>query len=322
MLKSDSRTESYKKNKEVERILNELNILLEPLQKNILNNYEYTQNQPIVFIVGNARCGTTLLIQYLSDSGIFCYPSNLISRFYYAPYIGSLVHKLMIDLDTRQELFGLTDQVYQSDLGKTKYAHSPNEFWYFWRRHFPFKDIPKLSSEQLESVDTASFIKELRSIQKVFDKPLLLKANIMNWNIDYLSKSIPNSYFLFISREVAFNAQSLLLARRKFYGTDENWFSFKPPEYPLIKQFKPIQQVCEQVKVTNASIHNDLSKLYSSRFMEIDYNDLCKSPWEIIRQVGNMIDVKIEPIDKIPFKNNNTIKVSNEEWKELVKYSD
>ena len=109
------------------------------------------EDHPIIFIMGCARSGTTLVSQYLARSREFCYPTNFISRFYYAPYIGALLQRLMFDLDTKGELFGSFKEAvdFKSVLGKTKAASSPNEFWYYWRRFFKFGEIQKLDDAQL-----------------------------------------------------------------------------------------------------------------------------------------------------------------------------
>ena len=56
-------------------------------------------SRPIVFVLGAPRSGTTLLTQWLAASGHFGVPSNLLARFYEAPYIGGLVQRLLTDPD-------------------------------------------------------------------------------------------------------------------------------------------------------------------------------------------------------------------------------
>ena len=38
----------------------------------------------VVLVVGGPRSGSTVMMQWLASSGVFAYPSNLLSRFYRA----------------------------------------------------------------------------------------------------------------------------------------------------------------------------------------------------------------------------------------------
>jgi hypothetical protein len=87
----EKRKDKHKRNIELENILNLLNSNLENTEKDLISQFKEPQ-YPVVFIVGVARSGSTLLYQYFAQSSFFSYPSNIISRFYKAPYIGSLIH--------------------------------------------------------------------------------------------------------------------------------------------------------------------------------------------------------------------------------------
>lgn len=309
------RLSAHQKNSELEFILKTLeSTVVDPAR-----TQNFDSDHPKIFIVGCARSGSTLLTQLLTSYTDWCYPTNLMSRFYYAPYTGVLIQKMFYDLDERGELYGKQSTDFNdinSILGKTIGALSPNEFWYFWRRFFKFDDIQKMSNDELENVDTSYFLNSLHSIQHAFKKPMFMKAMILNWHIDFLHKIVPNSYFIYIKRDTIFNAQSLLVARQKFFGNLDEWYSFKPPEFTQIAKKQPVQQVIEQVNVTNAAIENQLQRIDASKHISITYEELCADPVNAFSNIYTMLGYEFK--ENIPIiTNTNHQQVTDGIWKAL-----
>ena len=90
------RTEKFKRNVDLEALLDELSVLLGPVENKILKHYASPQ-YPGLLIIGAPRSGTTLMLQWLAQTGKFVYPTNLLSRFYAAPYIGVKIQQLLTD---------------------------------------------------------------------------------------------------------------------------------------------------------------------------------------------------------------------------------
>ena len=200
------------------------------------------------------------------------------SRFYNAPYIGGLLHKIFVDYDKHGELCGNRQFDFTSQLGKTKGAHSPHEFWYFWRRFFHFGKIQWLSEAELAEVNHELFLKELEAIESCFKKPLLLKALIMNWNIDYLNHILRKPLFLFIKRNAIHNMASLFKTRKIFFNDPSKWYSFKPPEYETLKSKNVYMQLAGQVYYTNKHIEKTLQRIQPEHSILISYEEFCKAP--------------------------------------------
>jgi len=274
---NNSRKADHKRIKELESVLKLVNDSLE-VAENSIEPLGCSPQKPPIFIVGNARSGTTLLYQWLASSGLFAYPSNIMSRFYKSPYLGSLIHKIMIDLDHKEELHVNTPVSYSSNLGKTKGPEAPHEFWYFWRRYFSFKEIQKLSPQQLEAINSYDFLKDLALIEQAFNKPLLMKAMILNWNLSFLAKILPKSIFLIMKRNSLDNMASLYNARISFFGTAQKWYSFKPPQYEELKQQDIYKQLAGQVLYTNNAIDDELKNVSTNRKLYINYEELCNNP--------------------------------------------
>ncbi len=313
-MENKNRLAAHQKNQKTEDLLRHLEELLFPSQKAILNLNIETDHAP-VFIMGCARSGTTALLQYLAQSGAFCYPSNLMSRFYFAPYLGARIHQLLIDHDVKGELaFEQEFDKFSSQLGKTKGADAPHEYWYFWRRYFSFKRLQTLSKSDLDLVDAKSLRHDILSIMYAFDKPVVMKAMNLNWHIPFLNKIFPNALFIHIKRKIEYNAQSLLNARVQFFGDISQWYSFKPPEYDEITIHIPEEQVVQQVHFTNKAISDGLVKVDDANKVVIEYESLCRDPKAIIDQILASVGKSApHPIVAAPVRGNK-INVSREQW--------
>ena len=279
-MQQEQRKQKHQRNADLESVLNEINDIAETGASDQRTQWTDTPIYPPLFLVGCARSGSTLFMQWLAASQEFAYPSNLTSRLYRCPKMGALLHRAFIDLDAREEITSADQRTvnYESLLGKTRGAAQPNEFWYLWRRFFRFGDIQQLSDKQLEQVDTARFVHELAEFESVFDKPIALKALIVNWNLDFLHAVFPTALFAFVHRNAARNALSLLKARKEFFGDESVWYSFKPPEYEWLADLNPVEQVAGQVLATESAIRQGLKKIPQSNVLEIAYEDFCHDP--------------------------------------------
>ena len=318
------RTAAFRRNLDLESLLAEINGLLGPAQKEIVESCGPPPD-PVVMIVGAPRSGTTLSMQWLAASECFGYPTNLLSRFYGAPYIGARIQRLLTDprFDFRGEFADLGGEVsFASSLGKTKGVLSPNEFWYFWRRFIP-NEVPRLLSPEEEArIDGEGFSRELAALQLALEKPLAMKAMILQYNIPAVARAVPSSCFFFVKRSPFYNAQSLLEAREKFYGTRSKWYSARPPGYDALCRLDPFEQVAGQIHRTNRCIEGALSSLPRERGLTVGYESLCRDPsgvWaelaERLRAMGHELPAYLGPES---FEVMNRVRVDREEAAAIV----
>ncbi len=321
-MNTQNRQKSHQRNTEVEELLKELNGLLAIAENEVKVEYE-APKYPCVFVVGCARSGTTLLMQHLASLNIFAYPSNLMSRFYDTPAIGAKLHHLLINLDSKKEVFGRDQTTYfESNLGKTKGAASPHEFWYFWRRFFKFREIQQLSEAELNNVHLELFLKDLAKIEQVFNRPLLMKAMILNWHLSHLAKLLPKAIFIFVQRNPLYVMQSLWKARLDFFGDINQWYSFKPPEYWELKNKSVYEQLAGQVFYTNQAISKELAKIDDDHKIFLEYEDFCQDPENILETLKEKMkdqdfDSTINESKKSIFQNTNKISINATDFKKL-----
>lgn len=315
----------FRRNDHLEELLKEINCLLAHVEDKVLENCGMPK-YPVVFVMGNPRCGTTVMMQWLASTGKFCYPTNLLSRFYSAPYIGAKIQQLLMDkkYDFNNEILDFDQEItFTSDIGKTKGALSPNEFWYFWRRFFPYGEIHYLDKKSLKKIDTRKFVAELAAIEAVFDKPFGLKGGIVNLNIPFLSDILDKALFLYVKRNPFYNIQSILNTRVRQLGSREVWYSFKPREYESLKNFNPIEQVAGQVFFINSYIEDALDQIHSSRRLQVNYEEFCSAPNTVFNKLKGKMAEQGYDLDggytgPAKFESSNTIRLPEEDVKKII----
>ena len=297
------RARPYQRNQALEGLLEELNAALEPAERSLLQPGA-DPRLPLVLVIGPPRSGTTLALQWLAASGCFACPSNLLARFWAAPAIGARIQMLLTDprYAFRDELFDLAAPTdFTSDLGKTRGALAPNEFWYFWRRFLPSREIRPLSGEEIEGVDAAALRAELAAVEAVLGKPLAMKGLMLQYDLEAFASLLPKAFFLYLRRDLQYNAQSLLEARERFFGDRQRWYSAKPREYEELRGLDPVRQVAGQVHYTRGAIERGLHRLPEHRWLSIDYEDLCRDPggvWAALRAGLARVGFELDPDDR------------------------
>jgi len=299
---NEERRNEFKKNLFLEQFLEELNNNLSISEKKLLDYGPI--KYPIIFIVGPLRSGTTLLLQWLANLKIVAYPTNLMSRFYKAPIIGSKIQLLLTDerLNFRNELYDFNLNIdFKSYNGKTKGILAPNEFWYFWRKFLPLKDLDYLPTDELlKKTDIKTFKAEFKGITEVFQKPFALKALICNYNIDFLDNIFEKAIFIYTKRNPLTNIESVLDARKRQYGTIEKWYSFKIPEYSELIKLDPYRQAAGQVYYINKAVSSSLENLPKHKKITVIYEEFCENPKKYYIELLNKLESNGYSVD-IPY---------------------
>jgi len=282
-----NRSSLFQRNDHLEHLLAELSQLLSPVESEIEKQFNLPLLPPLL-LVGNPRSGTTLFMQFLAATGNFAVPTNLLSRFYYAPYLGAKIQLLLADsrFNYKNELQDLTAGAeFKSSLGKTVGALAPSEFYHFWRRFLPNYDPEYLSEESCNLIDQDGLRKGVAAIEYVFGKPFAAKALILQYNIDLLLRIFEKSLIVYIERNPFFIMQSVFLAREDFYGDRDIWWSVKPKEYEMLRNMDIYHQIAGQTWFTKTSIENSFNSIPECNQLTIDYETLCANPLDVYRKI-------------------------------------
>lgn len=299
MTLSESRTHSFSRNELLEKLLAELNADLQPSEQRLLNQQVHSSMPyPLVMVMGPLRSGTTLFMQWLGNTGLVAYPTNLLSRFYQAPIIAAKIQLLLTDsrFNFRDELGEFVQQAeFKSENGKTKGVLAPNEFWYFWRRFLagPARDV--WTDEELrQAMDVAMIKAELAGMMDVFQKPFAAKGMLFNYNIPFLDSVFDKVLFVQIKRDIVTNVASVLEARKRQLGTEDAWYSFKIPEYDQLKNLAPVTQITGQVYFINQAVELGLATVDESRKLVVQYEDFCAAPQSVFEKLKLKLKLDME----------------------------
>jgi len=304
---------SFEKNYNLEENLQKINGLLKPIEQQQMKLKGNDFSLPSVLQIGSPRSGTTFFTQWMASHEIFSSPTNFLSRFFGAPYIGALIYEMLVNpkYDYRNEFYDISKNTeFKSEIGKTKGFNSIHEFWYFWRQHFKFYDVPVDNITFMQDANFKTFNQELSLIQQVFAKPFILKAHIINWYLESVAKNMKNAVYIHIHRNPIANIRSLMRARKNWRGDMNLWFSWKPREYKLIKDMDIYHQVAGQIYFIEKTIIND-RKFLGNRYLVFSYEELCSEPEEIYLKVIDHINIFSTNKIKGSYKGQKKFAISN-----------
>ncbi len=285
--KEPVRTERFAHNERLNELIGELKRLLLPVQEE-MNTNDSVPQFPVGLVIGPPRSGTTLLMQFLASSGAFSYPTNLLARFAYAPYVGALIQKMLFDpaYDYQGEFSELRGEVkFSSDLGKSCGALAVNEFFHFWRNYME-KGFPEpFSAEEFDQINFGALSGALASLERVFERPFCTKGMLQQFNLAEFFSRQPYLFFYRMVRDPLFICQSLLTARERFYGDRNVWWSVKPAEYVSLQNMGVYHQIAGQVYFTEQAIDRGVASIPEERQITIQYDEFCANPEAIYRSI-------------------------------------
>ena len=306
-----NKTEKYKNNPDIEDTLGLINLVLWDAEEETIQGYS-SPEKSVVFIVGAPRSGTTLLHQLLASTGAFGYITNYIARFWNAPYIAAL----------QQEVFGFgkyaQKMILHSDLGRTNGLHQPHHFSRFWRRWFGWDE-----NHQMKQVQDKSFLQgEVAALEQLYNKPMLFRSDYCGMQIPFLRKTFKKPRFIICARNMAYQAQSILRARKAMFGSYDEWFSLKPKEYNDLKELNPYQQVIGQIHYIMHQIYADLGAMDLNDFILVSLENLWRYPKEEIARIFRSLlpDTPLPRLNHIPkeLENKNKKLLPPEEWNKII----
>jgi len=314
------RLKEYQKDPKTERSLEEINNILEPIEKGLVSTFTEPKKS-VIFILGAPRSATTLLYQLVAETGYFGYISNFLARFWKAPYFGALQEKAF-EVRTSYPIS------FQSNYGRTSGWNEPHHFSYFWQRWFQFDENHKMPKDLIKKTDLKYFKQEIAALESVFTLPMAFRSLYCNLQVTFLKKALNKAKFVICLRNPLYQAQSILLGRKAIFGNTKEWFSLKPPEYFELKKSNDYEQVTGQIFYVLKAIEDSLKNISRSDYVIIQLEKLVENPQQQMNKIielidKNEMDMKIRgKIPKIPvgFQNRNKQKISDTEWESLKKY--
>jgi hypothetical protein len=248
---------------------------------------------PLIFVTGAARSGTTLVAQVLIEHLPVGYFNNLTAVFQRSPIVANLLFK---------NLLKNSEPNYNSYYGKTVRFSGPNDGLHIWDRWLG-KDRTRIPVS-IEDQAKHDMIQFFGAFQEACKKPVINKNNNLNTFAHLISEIFESSYFICVKRDPSYHAQSLLKARMTIHGNDDIAYGLQSPEKIMQGRGNsdPVMEVCEQVLFHEKTIEQQQGIIGSDRFWIISYEEFCKNPEILVKQISEQI-LK-QPIDKKKLETN------------------
>ena len=237
-----------------------------------------------IFIIGAPRSGTTLLSQLFSGCTNAGYPNNLMASFWNAPITGAL-------LSTRWT----EDKIFtgNSNFGQTLDYREPHEFGAFWRSNLLMDGMEQPDDILTESIKWNHLANTLKDVSRVFSVPVVYKAFHLAWFICEISRVLPDSKWIWITRNTVDNARSSLDLRRHMHNDINKWASSKPIGIEKYFVKNPYLEVVAQVELINQWIDSQLKEINQDNCLSLSLESLVTDPAATFKKVATWSGVKV-----------------------------
>jgi hypothetical protein len=263
--------------------------------------------QPI-FIVGAPRSGTTLLYQLMTYHYRLIYFSNISSVFIKSPILFSFLTKKLFK--------PYQDKKLTSNYGLMKGIWAPSEAGKIFQYFFYKKNDERIKN---------SIVK----LSSVYNAPFIAKNLRINSQLEYIHHLFPDAIFIYMQRDIQFNAQSLLIGVLE-KNTDIIGNITKDEQRSRVlnsSKNENFEQVVDDIDKIDSSI-TSFFNTPEVNGITINYDDLCSDYEKELSKIEHLFkDNKIQLERKnvlfdLYIKASKKIKLKEEDWsllKEITK---
>lgn len=269
----------FSKDPAAERFLERLNSVLAPYAD--ADYADVDEELPTLHVVGVPRSGTTLLYQTIAHGLDVAYVTNLVAAFWRAPVYGLLLaQKLGVDNAASS---------FDSIFGRTAGIAEPHEFGYFWNAHLRYPDLCERPPEHEATIDWPGLCRVIVNMAAVAGKPMAFKPMLLMWHLEAAVRSMPRTCMVWIRRDPAETALSLLRMRMGMFGTYERWASLRPGGPSWLEEEPPARQVALQVLRLERTLEDAAARLGPERVATVRYEELCADPMSVLAQTRDLL---------------------------------
>lgn len=298
----------------IRRFLKYSSPIINMFEKGIIKQYAKISpvNHP-AFIIGPPRSGSTILYQTLSNQLDLLYIDNLTNLSRQNLYFGFWLSNLIYNSKPHQS--------FSSNFGKTEKLHDPSESGQFWRQWIIHGE-DYISKGEIQVKDLEQMHNMLYAVINKYQKDLLIKNLYFSQRLNLIKEIAPESKIIIIRRDTFFNAQSLLLAKRKNNYGNTMW-STRPRNFRDLEKMDDPEQVVKQIYYIEDQISKDIGMFPKNQILEVHYEHFINHPEDTIESVRTFIgpEVKYREGAMLPnLKPSEKVKVDLKEAELLNKY--
>jgi len=256
-----------------------LGLLLTPLdlvmqvRENALYRRAAKPGYPMIFVCGAPRTGTTLVAQVLLNHLPVQYLNNLTAVFPRSPIVANQIFN---------KLMKKRPVAYSSFYGKSDHFSGPNDALYLWDRWLG-NDRERIR-ESLTVVEKSNMSRFFGAFQAAFPGPLLNKNNNLNVQANVVADVFDNAYFICMTRNPLYLAQSLYLARLEIHGDADSPYGIHDPDKGSTQDI--VEDICLQVLFHHRKIREQQERIGADRFWIVPYEQFCKEPEVLVMRVA------------------------------------
>lgn len=149
--------------------------------------------------------------------------------------------------------------------------HAPSEFTPFFRRFFSDEETHFISGDS--DLGTYRQLKEeVDAVSAVHGRKLLIKNLGLSLKITFLSRLFPGAKFIHVRRNAKDVIHSIDTMRKQLGIPEEDWWSIKPSNYPLLKGLDYPDKLIGQVKSIDLEIQAQVKHLRPENVLEVDFD--------------------------------------------------
>jgi len=260
------------------------------LEQDILNQYKTDiKNIPIIFIIASPRTGSTLFYQLMIRLFNLSYFSNFTDSILKdTPIVGNFIEKNLLNLT-------MDNISLESHYGETKTFHEPSEATNVLKNWFEWSHPTEIKGKNIKDTMQSHFLDTVSSIYNMTNKPLITKNAWNGYRIQKLSEIFPNSYFIWLRRDIINSSHSDLIARRRKGDPQSTWSSATPANYKDIQKLHYAHQVVEAQYIYNTKVKQALQDYVPhNHFCEIWYEELENNKEKLFKNLLSDINNSLE----------------------------
>lgn len=296
--------------------------MLSPIERRRIRNAT-AGSQPLIFVCGPPRSGTTVTAQTLIHNLPVSYFDNLMSTFPRAPLTARRLFRRWVQPlnSTGSSSTTLTpEERYHSYYGKSTRWAGPNDSLFLWDR-WVGNDRHRVPS-QLQPGAARKMTQFFDACEELSQAPLLNKCNNLNTFAQLVSAEIPRARFICLQRDPLFLAQSLLKARWDIHGDEHVPYGLTGTQGDAgqsSSQVNVYADICAQVRFHEKTALLQQATVGSDKFWIVPYEEFCARPADLVQRVRQ--EILHLPVDENlqiePFTVSNKIRIDSEHIERL-----
>jgi len=274
------RTPEFAKSTDTEAFLERLN--------NVVGKSSWGQPasvpMPTLFVFGLPRSGTTLASQIAVHGLHVGYIDNVAARFWKAPAAGL---QLSQSLMSQRVL-----EPFESTYGKSVDPYGPHEFAYFWHKWLRLESEHDMRPDKAraDSVNWLGLRNEIEVMKGCLEKPFLFKTVFTANFIEPFYANLVMPMFVYVRRDPADVALSLLRARLDYYGDAKRWWSLPTVDVDSLSEAPPSEQIIQQVVQLSRHFEEASNSVPRANVVEVSYESMCQHPEAFLRRISKSVE--------------------------------